>query len=117
MKKLICITALFLFTACNEDIAPAQEAISFDEEKWKTKEGKDYPFREEMLGDLMENQGLRQLKRDEILELLGEPTRIDTNYVFYRIEQKRIGLFPLHTTTMVIQFAQDSTVNWIKVHK
>ena len=119
MKKIIFVLAfLSLFTGCNED--PEQQMAAqavFDEIKWKTRQGKDYPFRKDMLKDLMNNHGLRKLKRNEIIELLGEPTRIDTNYLFYRVEQKKIGLLPFHTTTMVIQLARDSTVNWIKVHK
>lgn len=117
-KTFILLIMLSLFTGCKEDVGqdPASQAW-FDEQKWKTREGKDYPFRKEMLGDLMNNRNLRNLKRGEILDLLGEPTRIDTNYLFYQIEQKRLGLFPIHTTTMVIELSEDGTVNWIKIHK
>ena len=122
-RTILAIAVLLLFTACNEDpehkLTAKQETDEqvFDREKWKTRQGKDYPFREEMLDDLMNNQGLRELKTNEIIELLGEPTRVDSNYFFYKIEQKRLGEWPLHTTTMVIQTAEDSTVNWVKVHK
>ena len=67
--------------------------------------------------NIVDERGLRDLKRDEILELLGEPTRVDTNYLFYRVSQKRLGLWPIHTKSMVIQLAEDSTVNWVKIHE
>lgn len=90
----------------------------FDDTKWRIKVGPDYPFRNNMVEDLMNNQGLRNLRSDEIVELLGEPDRTDNGHLFYRINQTRVaGLWPLHTKTMVIQLAEDSTVNWIKIHE
>lgn len=89
----------------------------FDKTKWKIKVGFDYPYRNDMFEDLMNNQGIRELKKLEILELLGEPNRSDCNYLFYTIDQKRIGFFPLHTKTMVIKFSGDGAVEWIKIHQ
>ncbi|HZV68558.1 MAG TPA: hypothetical protein VFG10_03410 [Saprospiraceae bacterium] len=88
----------------------------FDKIKWQSKEGKDYPYREKMLKDVMTNQDLKRLKEDEILDLLGKPDRIDSNYIFYVIDQKRLGSWPLHTKTMIIKFSDDS-IEWVKIHE
>ena len=94
-----------------------KQQIAFDKLKWKTKKGSDYPHRDSMIEDLIGNKKIRELKKDKILDLLGEPTRIDNNYLFYRITQKRIVLWPLHTKTLVIKQSEDSTIEWIKIHE
>jgi hypothetical protein len=60
---------------------------------------------------------LDSLRKDEILDLLGQPDKIDGNYLFYRIAQQRLGFWPLHTKTLVIKFYEDSTVEWIRIHE
>lgn len=104
--------------AANENVDTGSEAFKvFDASKWKTKVGQDYPYRKEMLENLVYEQPIRELKRDSLLELLGKPDRMDGDYHFYQVEQKRLGLWPLHTRTMVVNFKQDSTVNWVKIHE
>lgn len=127
MKRFFILFLLVSFSGCVEDSSTSTSADTsatvFEQDRWNAREGDDFPYRDEMLHDLMnsesivDDRGLRELKRDEILELLGEPTRVDTNYLFYRVSQKRLGLWPLHTKTMVIQLAEDSTVNWVKIHE
>lgn len=92
--------------------------MAFAKSKWTTREGKDYPYREKMVNDILYNDTIRTLKKDEILALLGEPTydRKDTNYLYYMIDQKRLGPWPLHTTSMVIKFSGNE-VEWIKIHE
>lgn len=108
----------------SEEVAAASDTEwLFDSAKWKSKAGKDYPYRDKMLEDLMTSrqiigeESLRDLDREQILELLGEPDRVDTKYLFYQVEQKRLGLWPIHTKTMVIQLAENNQVNWVKVHE
>lgn len=90
---------------------------TFDESKWKTKENLDFPFRNEMLKELMTNPSYRKYKKEELQSLLGTPDRIDCNYLFYTIEQKRIGLWPLHTKTLVIKFFDNDSIQWMKIHE
>lgn len=77
----------------------------------------DYLYRNEMLKDLISNHSLKGLKKDELIDLLGPPDRIDSGYLFYMIAQKRLYFFPLHTKTLVIKLAKDSTVEWRKIHE
>ncbi|MCX2839588.1 hypothetical protein OQ279_15685 [Salinimicrobium sp. MT39] len=60
---------------------PETTAISFDAEKWHFKDGFSFPYRDSMLKDLMKDTNFRKLKKPEVLNLLGEPTRVDTNYL------------------------------------
>ena len=77
----------------------------------------DYPYRNEMLKDLVYNVALKGSKKEEVIDLLGQPDRSDSSYLFYAIAQERIGFFPLHTKTLVIKLTKDSTVEWRKIHE
>lgn len=88
----------------------------FDKSRWNVSEGLDYPFRDRMVNDVVYNDTIRDLSKNEILDLLGEPDRINENYLYYLVDQKRIGNWPLHTKTMVIKLTGDS-IEWIKIHQ
>ncbi len=94
----------------------AELEMAFDKTKWEDKEGKDYPFRERMLNDILYSDTVRSQSKDGVLELLGKPDRINENYLYYMIAQKRIGSWPLHTKTLVIKLTDNNTVEWIKIH-
>lgn len=90
--------------------------ISFDKSKWKTKKGRDYPYRDLMVNQIVYNDTLRMKNKDEILELLGEPDRMNDGHLYYMVAQKRLGFWPLHTKSLVIKLSNDSTIQWIKIH-
>ncbi|MCB2195373.1 MAG: hypothetical protein KQH79_05915 [Bacteroidetes bacterium] len=96
-----------------------QNEIKFDQQKWQTKEGKDYPYRDRMVNDIVYNDTIRTLTRDEVLELLGQPSyyREDTNYLYYMIRQKRLFSWPLHTKTLVVKMKDENTIEWIRIHE
>ena len=91
--------------------------ISFDKEKWSVKKGQSYPYREKMLNNLIFNDSLRGLKRVEIIEQLGEPSRTNNEYVYYLIEKNKAFFFTLNSRTLVIKFKEDDTVEWMKIHE
>jgi hypothetical protein len=93
-----------------------ENGVIFDRTKWKSKNDEGYVYRNEMLKDLMTSNKLNKLKKTEIIDLLGEPDRIDSAYLFYKVMQQRIGSFPLHTVTLVIKM-NDSTDNAVMVHE
>jgi hypothetical protein len=126
MKVKIYLPILFICClACNptkeeksgEADSRTRTENKFDKIKWRKKKDMDYPYRERMLEDLLNNHHLKELKKDEVLDLLGQPDRIDGYYLFYLIAQQRISFFPLHTKTLVINLSPDSTINWIKIHE
>ena len=118
--RLLLIFLLFLVaTSCKND-SPApqnQDETLFTSAKWKTKKGEDYPYRQKMLDSVVYNDTIRELNKEEILTLLGTPDRSNENHLFYTISQKRIGLWPLHTKTMVIKFIDEETIEWIKIQE
>lgn len=94
-----------------------ETVMAFDAAKWKTKKGDDYPFRNKMYLDLLTNAKLKRLKKESVIEMLGEPDRMDSDYLFYRINQEHIGFFPLHTKTLIVKLSNDSTANKVMLHK
>ncbi len=123
MKRFVLI--LFLFTCCFScapdklHTLPEQgnSEMRFDQEKWKVKDGEDFPFRAEMVKELLYNDSIRNLGRNEILQLLGAPSRINEDYWYYMISQKRIASWPIHTRTLVIKFMGDDSMEWMKIHE
>lgn len=91
--------------------------IAFAKEKWAIKEGKDYPYRDQMFADILYNDTIRTLNMDEILTLLGEPDRANEGHLYYMIEETRLGSWTLHSKTLVIKIAGDNTIEWIKIHE
>ena len=125
--KVFTILIMICCLACNrgrenysEDMKtkPLSE-MAFDKAKWETKHGEGYPYRDKMLNDVVYNDTVRTLNRDEIIELLGEPSyyRDDKNFLYYTITQKRLGPWPLHTRSMVIKLSENNTIVWIKIHE
>ncbi len=93
-------------------------SMKFDKAKWAIKKDRDYPFRDRMLNDLVYSKQLKGMKWDSVINRLGEPTRSDTNYLFYTILQPYIaGLVPLYTKSLVIEFNVDSTVRTTRIHE
>jgi len=123
--RFLIVPILLCCLACNterEDKSGVEDRgieaeITFDKTKWRAMEGSDYPYRDQMLNDIVYNDTVRELNEDEIIELLGEPDRTNDGYLYYMIVQKRLGFWPLHTKSLVIKIAEDSTIDWIKIHE
>ena len=122
------IFLLFLFISscsCNkeseEKSSPKEVSnlteISFDQAKWKVKKGYSYPYRDRMLNNVIYNDSLRSLKKSAIIKELGEPTRINNEYVYYLIEKNKVLFMTLNSKTLVIKFKEDDTVDWMKIHE
>ena len=108
---------ILLFFSCHrkQDTTP----LKFDKTKWLIQEEKKYPYRNRMLKDLLDHQKLHGLKKAQVIDLLGQPNRTDTGYLFYTVDQKFFAntTFPLHVKTLVIKFGKDSLVEWRKIHE
>ncbi len=89
----------------------------FDKVRWQLTDGRDYLYRDAMLKNLMSDSAIRRLKRDQLINILGTAEKTDNNFLFYRVDQTRLGVMPLHTKTLVIKFRADSSVEWMKIHE
>jgi hypothetical protein len=120
----IRILIVLVFTCClachnksEEKADSAKTEMEFDKTKWRIKKDLDYTYRDKMYKELRANAKLKGLTQEAVLDLLGEPDRSDSGYLFYTIAQQRIGSFPLHTKTLVINIPKDSTVAWARIHE
>jgi hypothetical protein len=117
IRTCLLFVILFCFS-CNNKKSDKVTAgkIEFDKAKWSIKEGEVYPYRKEMLDDLIANHLVHGLKYNEVLDMLGQPTKTDTGYLFYRISRKSSGIVTLNVKTLVVKFTKDSTLEWRKIH-
>ena len=126
-RSIFVLLFLFGIAAChsesNQNNQIENESNSdlekFDQSKWQLKQGKDHPFREQMVEDILYNDSIRALTREEMIELLGEPDyyRTDSNFLHYRIDETKLGFWTLHTKTMVCKYNMDGKLAWIKIHE
>lgn len=114
---------LFLFS-CNdageqqkgEQSAKPGTDISFDREKWASKEDGEYPYRGQMVKDVVYNDTIRTLSATELIELLGAPDRTNDGHLYYHISRTGLGPVTLNAKTMVVKLTDDQTIEWIKIH-
>ena len=126
MKKKVIVLFIIMFCiSCktdkkqnvdNQNMSQGSE-MAFDKGKWETKDGKDYPFRDSMINDIVYNDTIRNLNKDQVLDLLGEPDYIREDHLYYRITETRLGNWPLKTKTMVIKLEGGKAIEWIKIHE
>ena len=127
MFKWIFVIGLFAvsLTSCRNDspegrqkeMAITDADLAFDREKWLIKEAGDYPFRDQMLRDVVYNDTIRTLDKDEVIALLGTPDRVNEGHLYYNITRKGIGAWTVHATTMVIKLRDDNSIEWIRIHE
>lgn len=119
MKKIPLIYLLFVFlSSCNT--TPEDNALStieFDSETWKQFDGDTYPFRETMYENILYNDSIRALSKNEIITLLGQPNRTNEDFLYYLIAEKKLGFWVLHTKTLVFKFNDSQKIEWIKIHE
>ena len=89
----------------------------FDHVKWNMKDGDTYIFRAQMLKDVVYNDTIRDLNESELIDLLGQPDRINENHLYYNISRKGLGAFTLNQKTMVVKINGDRSIAWIKIHE
>lgn len=110
ITKLLLLCLLFC-SACNNKDKTSAPDIKFERTKWDTKDGLNYSYRKQMINDLLDNYKWAGIKKDSVLNLLGEPDSIEEDiFMLYHYDQKHLGSFVLSTQSLVIQLDPDSTV-------
>ena len=124
----VMIVTVLLIGACGNDTAEETqtsevetesevEQVPFDRTRWLRQEDGQYPFRAQMLDDVLYNDTIRDLSQSEVESLLGPPDRTTDGFAYYTIRRKQWGMMTLHATTMVIKYAKPDSIAWIKVHE
>ena len=120
-STLRILLLLCIFTGCVEEKETASsdviDEIVFDSKKWKSKQGSDYPYREEMVNSVLYNDSIRTLTKPQIIELLGNPERTNDNHLYYLIHQRKIGMWTFKASYLVIKCTDKDSVEWIKLHE
>lgn len=111
------LSFIYACTSVDKKLGPTINQEKFNKIKWSIKEDNEYPYRDKMLNDLIVTIKLKGLKKKAVIDLLGQPDRINSDYLYYKIAVQRIGFFPIHTKTFVIKLTTDSTVEWRKIHE
>ncbi|MBD3581233.1 hypothetical protein [Flavobacterium selenitireducens] len=115
MKKIILIGLILFGYACQRETREVPQ-IPFDKAKWDMTGENGYPYRDNMLSDLMDDQELKGLTREKLFDKLGQPTRTQDDYVYYRILEQKLGFATLHTKTLVLHIENDE-VNKVLIHE
>ena len=118
MKCCILLVSLLPFIgACNNDKDAAAEIyVKFDKAKWQSKEGDAYPYRSDMLRDLIDSVNLKNISFDSLINILGQPDRVNEGHLYYSVYKKEIGFVSFGTKAFVIKLKPDSTVEWRKIY-
>ena len=116
--RLLFLSLLFACFACStgEGEQSTEDQTTFDKTLWNTREGIDYPYRDQMVNDVLYNDTVRDLSKQQLINLLGDPDRIQEGHLYYTVSQKRLFNWPLHTKTLVVKLSDDK-IEWIKLHE
>ncbi len=112
LTRILLVLPISL-TGCNQ-------SVPFEKTGWQKKYDGDYPKRDAMVQDLLDNHKLTGLTTHEILDLLGEEDHVELvekpksegqNYMTYQVlEDFGSDIDPVHTKYLVLEFNQDSIV-------
>lgn len=116
LRSMIILLIMSAY-ACSSERSDTPSSMEFEKEKWHIKEGKDYPYRYQMLNSLLYNDTIRSMDKDEILNLLGDPDYEREGHFYYRVQETRLNSWKLHTRTLVIKIDDNDEVDWVKLHE
>ncbi|RZJ72998.1 hypothetical protein [Flavobacterium sp.] len=109
------VTLLLVVSACRKSDEKLHR-IPFDRTKWQSADQNGYQYREAMVDDLLHGHKLKGLTKPEVLEKLGNPTRTDGNFMFYRLSQTEVGILTISSRTLVLEFV-DGKVAKVMLHE
>lgn len=88
----------------------------FTQAKWNSKIGERYDHREFIVKDILYNDTIRKLNKNEIIKLLGNPNRINNNHYYYLISEKTVFFLTMSAKYLVFKFTDQDKIEWIKMH-
>jgi hypothetical protein len=117
VTKLLLVVLLF-GSACNDKDGQAgkgqstkQPDIKFDRTKWNVKNNGNYTYRKQMVNDLLDNYQWAGVKKDSVIQMLGQPDGIEEGNLIYDYEKKPfLGGLGTIIEAVVFELEPDSTV-------
>lgn len=113
IKVIWTVIVFFLFVACG------QKEMEFDSTKWNEDPYSFYPYRKDMVNDLMNNHLKVGMTYKQLIDLIGQPenyTNLDSNSVAYCVlEEHGWDIDPVETKTLIIELTKDSLVRNYKL--
>src|ERR1700761_3763887 len=108
MTSRILLFGIIFFVSCNSHGFQSK----FDRKKWGTKEDWDYPYRDEMLEDLIKHHQLKGLSIRRLEDSLGYLENFtDTDSLYYQVLMDfGSDIDPVHTKYLTFKLNKDSIV-------
>jgi outer membrane protein assembly factor BamE (lipoprotein component of BamABCDE complex) len=104
LQILIWIIAIAALTSCGS-------GSKFDRQKWHYGNGLDFPLRNDILEDLLQNHHIKGLNYRQVIDSLGSPQRRDSLKFTYQILDNSYEFgrkSPIHKKNLIIYFNKDS---------
>ncbi|NBW35619.1 MAG: hypothetical protein EBR30_11510 [Cytophagia bacterium] len=110
MRSIFILTLLTILVSC-------ETQIKFESRKWRElQDFNNYPSRELMLRDIVDNRKFIGFSFDQIIDSLGQPTALENAQLFYSIKTEYgSDIDPVYTKDLVLTIDQDSIVTYINV--
>jgi hypothetical protein len=105
------IVVLLFCSACGNKQSTEQPDIKFDRMKWNTRKDGQYLYRKQMVNDLLNNYQWEGVKKDSVIQMLGQADGIEEGSLIYNYEKKPfLGGLGTIIEAAVFELAADSTV-------
>lgn len=112
MNRRISIVSILLIM----QIIGCQPNMKFNKTDWNSKEDWDYPYREDMLNDLVKNHKIKGLTYHQLIDSIGKPEHDSKGAVFYNvITDFGSDIDPVYIKTLTLHLNKDSIVNGFEV--
>jgi hypothetical protein len=108
--KTLSLFLLFLSACKSKEEQPPKPDIAFDKTKWnvKAKDG-DYAYRKQMVKNILSGYKWEGVKKDSLVQMLGQPDVIEEGAFVYYYELKP-GLIGTAIEAITFEISADSTI-------
>ena len=73
-------------------------------------------YRNQMVEDVLYNDTIRTLRKDQILDVLGAPSKEVSGHFYYDVSKKQIGPWTVKARSLVVKFNDLDSIEWIKLY-
>ena len=114
----LCIVMLLALLSCNNKGASIQVPdIAFDAAKWRVRQEGAYPYRRQMVTDVLKNYQMKGASKDSVIRFLGQPDAFEEGNLRYDYEySKFLGGLGTKIGAVVVALAADSTVKEVRLN-